>query len=179
MRAQPKQDRITALAEFRFSVDLKGGAAMTPEEFRSWRQKTLIGASLTMVTPTGQYDPTRLINWGSNRWGFKPEVGLSQRWGNWILDAYAGVWLYTTNPELFSHNRFFPGTMTQTQKPIGSVEAHASYNIKRDPRFWFSLDDNYWYGGRTSLNGVEISLRSKRTPGSESQPQSLLPSASR
>jgi hypothetical protein len=45
--------------------------------------------------------------------------------------------------------------MTQTQEPIGSVEAHASYNIKRDPRFWFSLDGNYWYGGRTSLNGVE------------------------
>jgi hypothetical protein len=115
----------------------------------------LIGASLTIVTPTGQYDPTRLINWGSNRWAFKPEVGLSQRWGNWILDAYAGVWLYTTNPEFFSHNRLFPGTMTQAQKPIGSVEAHASYNIKRDPRFWFSLDGNYWYGGRTSLNSVE------------------------
>jgi len=142
-------------AEFRFSVNLKGGPAMTPEEFRSWRQKTLIGASLTMVTPTGQYDPTRLINWGSNRWGFKPEVGLSQRWGNWILDGYAGVWLYTTNPEFFSHNRLFPGTMTQAQKPIGSVEAHVSYNIKRDPRFWVSLDGNYWYGGRTSLNGVE------------------------
>jgi hypothetical protein len=60
-------------AEFRFSVNLKGGPAMTPEEFRSWRQKTLIGASLTMLTPTGQYDPTRLINWGSNRWGVKPE----------------------------------------------------------------------------------------------------------
>ena len=50
---------------------------MSAREFSSWRQKTLIGASLTLVTPTGQYDPTRLINWGSNRWGFKPELGLS------------------------------------------------------------------------------------------------------
>jgi hypothetical protein len=140
-------------AEFRFSVNLKGGPSMSAKEFSSWRQKTLIGASLTVVTPTGQYYPNRLINWGSNRWAFKPELGLSQRWGNWLVDGYAGVWLYTTNPEFFSHNRFFPGTMTQAQKPIGAVEAHLSYDVK--PRFWFSLDGNYWYGGRTSLNGVE------------------------
>jgi hypothetical protein len=140
-------------ASFRLSVNLKGGPAMSPKEFGSWRQKTLIGASLTMVTPTGQYYPTRLINWGSNRWAFKPELGLSQRWGSWVLDGYGGVWLYTTNPEFFSHNRFFPGLMTQSQKPMGAIEAHLSYDVK--PRFWFSLDGNYWYGGRTSLNGVE------------------------
>jgi len=73
---------------FRFSVNLKGGPAMSPEEFRSWRQKTLLGTSLTVVAPTGQYDPTRLINQGSNRWAFKPELGFSQRHGHWILDAY-------------------------------------------------------------------------------------------
>ena len=142
-------------AEFRFSVNLKGGPAMTPEEFRSWRQKTLVGASLTIVTPTGQYYPTRLINWGANRWAFKPELGLSQRWGNWIVDGYGGVWLYTTNPEFFSHNQLFPGTMTRSQEPTGAIEAHVSYNLKHNPRFWVSLDGNYWYGGRTSLNGVE------------------------
>ena len=143
-------------AGFRFSINLKGGAAMTPEEFRSWRQKFLIGASLTVVTPTGQYYPTRLINWSSNRWAFKPELGLSRRWGHWLVDGYAGVWLYTTNPEFFSHNRLFPGIMTQAQKPMGAVEAHLSYDLK--PRFWFSVDGNYWYGGRTSLNGVENKL---------------------
>jgi len=77
--------------EFRFSVNLKGGLATTPEEFRSWRQKLLVGASLTMVTPTGQYYPTRLIKRGSNRWAFKPELGLSRRWGNWLIDGYAWV----------------------------------------------------------------------------------------
>jgi hypothetical protein len=143
-------------AEFRFSVNLKGGPAMSLEEFRSWRQKTLIGTSLTVVTPTGQYYPNRLINWGSNRWAFKPELGLSRRWRNWLVDGYAGVWLYTTNPEFFSHNRLFPGTVTQAQKPTGAIEAHLSYDVK--PRFWVSLDGNYWYGGRTSLNGVENAI---------------------
>lgn len=32
-------------------------------------------------------------------------------------------------------------------------EGHLSYDVK--PRLWASLDGNFWYGGRTSLNGVE------------------------
>ena len=48
----------------------------------------------------GQYDPTKLINWGANRWGFKPEFGYSQRWAKWVLDGYMGVWLFTTKQRL-------------------------------------------------------------------------------
>jgi hypothetical protein len=138
---------------FRLSVNLKGAPAMTLGEIRQWQQKTLIGASLKVVAPTGQYDPTKLINLGSNRWSFKPELGLSRRWGHWILDAYAGVWLFTRNPEFFSRNRYVPGTQDQTQDPIAAFETHLSYDVK--PRLWVSLDGNFWRGGRTSLNGVE------------------------
>ena len=42
-----------------------------------WRRKTLVGISLKVVAPIGQYDPTKLINYGVNRWAFKPELGLS------------------------------------------------------------------------------------------------------
>jgi hypothetical protein len=137
---------------FRFAVNLKGGPAMSMEQFQKWRQKTVIGASLRVVAPTGQYDPMDLINIGSNRWAFKPELGVSQRLGHWLVDAYGAVWFYTANNEFFSHNQFFPGTNTQKQSPIGSFEGHLSYNVT--PRFWVSLDGNYWYGGRTSFNGV-------------------------
>ncbi len=138
---------------YRISVNLKGGPALLPQDFSKWRQKRLLGASLRVVAPTGQYDPTKLINWGSNRWAFKPELGYSERWGHWIVDLYGGIWLFTKNPEFFSHNAYYPGTRVQTQKPIGSVEAHLSYDVK--PRLWVSLDGNFWYGGRTSLNGIE------------------------
>src|SRR5215472_16490902 len=140
-------------ASFRFSVNLVGGPAMNVDEYRKWRQKTIVGISLRLVPKTGQYDPTKLINFGANRWAFKPELGFSRRWGHWILDAYGGAWLYTTNPEFFSHNQFSPGTNTQTQSPIGSFEGHLSYDLK--PRLWVSLDGNYWFGGTTSLNGVQ------------------------
>src|SRR5664279_2380051 len=92
---------------YRFSVNLKGGPAMAPKEFAKWHQKMLLGASLKVTAPTGQYDPTKLINWGANRWAFKPEFGYSQRWGSWIVDGYFGVWLFTTNPEFWSHNSFY------------------------------------------------------------------------
>ena len=139
-------------ATFRFSVNLVGGPAMNLGDFMKWRQKTLVGISLRVVPKTGQYDPTKLINFGANRWAFKPELGFSQRRGHWILDAYGGAWLYTTNPEFFSHNQFSPGTNTQTESPIGSFEGHLSYDFK--PRLWVSLDGNFWFGGTTSLNGV-------------------------
>ena len=126
---------------------------MNVAEYTKWRQRTIVGISLRLVPKTGQYDPTKLINFGTNRWAFKPELGFSERWGHWILDAYGGAWLYTTNPEFFSHNQFSPGTNTQTQSPIGSFEGHLSYDFKR--RLWVSLDGNYWFGGTTSLNGVE------------------------
>jgi hypothetical protein len=137
---------------YRFSVNLKGGPAMPVEAFGKWRQKLLIGVSLKIVAPSGQYDSTKLINWGNNRWAFKPEIGLSRRWGHWVLDTYGAAWFFTTNQEFFSHNQFFPGTQTQSEAPVGAFEGHLSYDIK--PRLWISLDGNFWYGGETSLSGV-------------------------
>jgi hypothetical protein len=138
---------------FRLSMNLKGAPAMSAGEMRQWRQKTLLGLSLKVVAPTGQYDPTKLINLGSNRWSFKPELGVSHRFGHWVLDGYAAVWFFTRNPEFFSRNPYFAGTQDQTQDPIFAFETHLSYDFR--PRLWISLDANFWYGGRTSLNGIE------------------------
>ncbi len=135
-------------AGLRFSVNLKGGPAMSAPEFFKWKQKTLLGVSLTVVTPSGQYNSRHLVNWGINRWAFKPELGYSRRWGNWLLDAYGGVWFYTTNNAFYS----IPNPRPQAEGLIGSFEGHLSYDFK--PRLWVSLDGNLWFGGTTSLNGI-------------------------
>jgi outer membrane putative beta-barrel porin/alpha-amylase len=135
----------------RFSVNLLGAPAMQPREFAKWKQKTILGVSLKIVAPTGQYGPTKLINWGIHRWAFKPELGYSRRWGNWIVDGYGGAWLYTTNPSYFS----VPVPRPQTESPVGSLEGHLSYDFKKfKGRAWVSLDGNFWWGGTTALNGV-------------------------
>lgn len=137
----------------RVSVNLFGAPAMNLEEFRRWKQKTVLGASLTVQTPTGQYDGVRLINIGQHRWAFKPELGFSRRFGHWLLDAYGSAWFYTANDDFFSNAPGSTGANRQTQEPMGAVELHLSYDIK--PRMWVSVDGNYWHGGTTSLNGVE------------------------
>jgi hypothetical protein len=147
---QPHRLYRSGLLDFssRVSVNLKGGPSMPVQDFSKWKQKTLLGVSLKVVAPTGQYDPAKLVNWGTNRWAFKPEFGYSQRWRNWFLDSYAGAWFYTTNPRYYSP----PVPKPQSERPIGAFEGHLSYDVK--PRFWFSLDGNFWFGGVTSLNGV-------------------------
>lgn len=140
----------------RFSVNLLGGPAMPPREFMKWKQKTILGASLKVLAPTGQYSPEKLVNWGINRWAFKPELGYSERWGNWMLDAYGGAWFYTTNQAYYS----VPLPKPQTEAPIGSFEGHISRNFGLGT--WVSLDGNFWWGGVTSLSGIQ-NLASRQT----------------
>lgn len=142
---------------FRLSVNLKGGPAMPLAEFVKWKQKLLLGASLVVIAPTGQYDPKHLVNWGINRWAFKPEFGYSQRWSNWLLDGYAGAWFYTLNDAFYS----VPNPRPQTEQPIGSFEGHLSYDFNK-LRCWASLDANFWFGGITSLSGI-ANLQTKQT----------------
>jgi hypothetical protein len=133
----------------RFSVNLLGGHAMPAPQFAKWKQKRLLGLSLKVLAPTGQYDSTRIVNWGINRWAFKPEFGYSERWGNWLLDAYAGGWFYTINPAFYD----VPVSKPQSEEPIGSLEGHFSHDFS--PGTWVSLDANFWWGGVTSLNGIQ------------------------
>ena len=63
-------------SRIRVSVNLLGGPAMTVPEFVKHRERLIIGASVTVVVPVGQYDPARLINPGANRWAAKPEIGV-------------------------------------------------------------------------------------------------------
>ena len=133
----------------RLSVNLKGGPAMAAPQYVKWKQKTIIGTSLTIIAPTGQYNPAHLINWGINRWAVKPELGISRRWGKWILDGYGGVWFYSTNNAFYS----VPNPQPQTQSPIGSFEGHLSHDFSK-LHCWASLDGNFWFGGTTSLGGI-------------------------
>jgi len=129
----------------RFSINLVGGPAMAPAEFARRKPRTTLGASLVVVPPIGEYDPDKLVNIGSNRWSFKPELGVSQPIGRWYLEAYAGAWLFTDNDDFF-------GGSKREQDPIGSLQGHVSYTFRT--HLWLAFDATYYRGGRTTLNGV-------------------------
>ena len=65
----------------RVTVNVFGAPALTLEEFRHYRQDLIVGVGLQVMAPFGQYDPDRLVNLGTNRWAFKPEIGLSKKLG--------------------------------------------------------------------------------------------------
>jgi len=137
----------------RLAVNVLGGPALSLADFvKTPLSRNLLGASLKVVAPSGQYDSAQLINIGANRWAFKPEVGYTGRAGKFVLDAFAGVWWFTAN-ESFLVSATEPNGATRTQDPIAAFEGHVSYDVK--PRLWISVDINYWRGGRTSVNDVE------------------------
>lgn len=147
VEGQFQQVRRSGLADpsVRFAVNLRGARAMGLKEFSVYRQKTIVGASVVVVAPLGQYDPAKLINLSGNRWAFKPEIGVSRAVHRKLyLDLYAGAWLYTPNNN-------FQGR-TRKQAPIATSQFHLSYNVK--PKLWVAFDATFYTGGRTTINGV-------------------------
>ncbi len=130
----------------RFAVNLYGAPAMPPKAFASYRQRTILGVSITVAPPLGQYDPAKLINLGNNRWSFKPELGFSQTYGRWVVEAMAGVWLFTDNTD-------FVGGRTREQDPITATQVHLTYRFK--PGRWLAADANYFTGGQTTIGGKQ------------------------
>jgi hypothetical protein len=144
---QPVQRQVNGFNDpkFRLSVNLYGAPALSREEFAKYRQDLIVGASLQVSAPWGQYDDRRLINIGTNRWSFKPEVGMSKAEGPWTLEVAAGATLYTDNNDFYGGN-------TRSQDPLYSVQGHVIYGFGGG--IWGSLDATYYTGGRTTFNGV-------------------------
>jgi hypothetical protein len=128
----------------KLSVNLRGNPASTPAEFAKAPRSVIVGTSVAVIGPSGQYDGTKLINLGTNRWAFKPEIGVSVPKGRWDFDGYLGVWLFTDNAD------FFPGGQLRTQTSQVAIQGHASYTIRRG--MWIAADGTWYHGGATSLN---------------------------
>jgi hypothetical protein len=75
---------------FRLSMNFYGAPALTLPEFNAYEQDLIVGASLQVSVPAGQYDSTKLVNIGTNRWSFKPELGVSKALGALTLEFKAG-----------------------------------------------------------------------------------------
>jgi hypothetical protein len=153
---QPREREVSGFADprLRFSVNLYGAPALSLPEFANYRQDLIIGASLQVAVPLGQYDPDKLVNIGTHRWSFKPEVGISKAWGPLTLEITTGATLYTDNHDFF-------GGKTRAQAPIYSVQGHASYTLGAG--IWVAVDGTYYTGGRTTVDGVEGNDLQKNT----------------
>jgi hypothetical protein len=129
----------------RVTANIFGSPAMTPAEFAEREPTTTLGVSFSAFAPTGDYNPQHLINISSNRWAFKPEIGLSQPIGNWFVEASGSVTSFTDNTDFF-------GGHVSGQDPIEAIQLHVGYNFS--PGLWLAADGTHYIGGNTRLDGV-------------------------
>jgi hypothetical protein len=143
----PVQRSIHGFANsaFRVSANLYGAPALTMADFAAYRQDLIVGASLQVVAPTSQYDPSRLVNIGTNRWSFKPEIGVSKAIDRWTVEGQAAVTLYTDNTDFY-------GGSTRSQDPLYALQGHVIYSFRSG--VWTSFDATYFTGGRSSIDGT-------------------------
>lgn len=127
---------------------LKGGPALSVVQFEDYKPTTTLGISLTITAPTGLYHPNKILNLGSDRWSFKPEIALSHPFGpeqKWEFDAYGNVYFYTDNTS-------YHGGEILRQGTLPGLEGHISYSFIDS--VWASLDTRYSFRGTTFVNGV-------------------------
>ncbi len=130
----------------RVAVDLYGGRAQTRSEFvASQPSPSIVGAGFSVSLPLGEYKASQIVNVGTHRWAFKPELGLSRRRGHWTVEADISAVFFTDNTNYLNGG-------TRAQAPIAAAQGHLIYSIR--PVFWVALDGNFWHGGRVTTNGV-------------------------
>src|SRR6185436_9953942 len=143
---QGRDRQIFGLADplLRVSVNVYGAPALSMADFPTYQQDVIVGVGLQVTAPLGQYDSTKLLNVGTNRWSFKPELGVSKAWGPLILELIPAITFFTRNDD-------FLGGKTLEQDPIYSVQGHLIYEFF--PAFWAAFDATYYAGGRTTIDG--------------------------
>jgi hypothetical protein len=147
-QGEPRAREVSGLADprVRLSVNFYGAPAITLEEFADYKQDLVVGATLIVGVPLGQYESNKLVNIGTNRWSFKPEIGMSKTWGRMTLELAAGATFFTANDD-------FLVDKTLERAPIYSLQGHFIYSFPYG--IWAAVDAVGYRGGRTTVDGVK------------------------
>jgi hypothetical protein len=104
-----------------------------------------------LAVPIGEYDNSRSLNLGQNRWYGRVGAPIVWQLGSWVpdrrttLEVLPAVWFFGTNND-------FTGK-TLTTDPMFQVDAHLTRDLT--DRLWTSLDGAWYTGGQASIDGVE------------------------
>jgi hypothetical protein len=134
----------------RFAINLYGAPPLKGKAFAAYRAgadvETIVGTALVVHLPTGDYMDDKLINLGSNRFTFRPQLGVVHNRGKWSMELTGSVWLYTDNDD------FFNGTELE-KDPFYTLQTHLIYTFR--PGLWAAAGAGYGYGGESTVSGVD------------------------
>jgi hypothetical protein len=106
--------------------------------------KQWFGITPYIYVPTGDYDSSRPLNLGANRWGARAEIGYIKGWGDWVMDIGGGVEAYTNN------NRYGASNGTLKQDPVYDIQAKLTYDFTKSA--YFGLEYSFIVGGKTQVD---------------------------
>lgn len=129
----------------RFSFNFLGSKAMNDNEFKDYVPDKVSGFSLQIIAPTGSYNPDELINIGSNRWVFKPQLGFAKNYNKWVIESYVAMWVFTNNTNFLDGNNL-------SQAPLYTAKLHVIRTLPKN--MWLSIGAGYGLGGKTKLNDI-------------------------
>jgi hypothetical protein len=104
-----------------------------------------------LAVPIGEYDTSRALNLGQNRWYGRIGAPIVWQIGPWVpgqrttLEFVPGVWLFGKNDEYVGK--------TLSTDPLFQVDAHLTRDFTE--RLWGALDGAWYKGGKASVDGVE------------------------
>jgi hypothetical protein len=137
--------------QVRFAVNLFGAPALAGKEYQAYRaqpgMETIVGAGVVVHLPTGQYDPDKLINLGTNRYTVRPQLGVLHNWDDWSFEYTGSVWWSSKNDDFYNDS-------TLEQTPLYSVQGHVVRTFA--PGVWVGASGAYTYGNETILNGKDL-----------------------
>jgi hypothetical protein len=103
-----------------------------------------------VAIPIGEYDKSRTLNIGQNRWYGRVGAPIVWQLGSWApgrrttLEFLPAVWLFGDNTD-------FVGKTLKTD-PMFQLDAHLTRDFTE--HFWGAIDLAWYNGGKATVNGV-------------------------
>jgi hypothetical protein len=137
---------------FEFNVNLIGPKAQKNlADVMPYQPGFSLDLIADLVVPIGEYDASRALNLGQNRWSGRLGFPVVWQIGSWVpgrrttLELLPAVWFFGTNDD-------YVGTTLETD-PLFQVDAHLTRDFTS--HFWGSLDGVWYTGGAATIHGVE------------------------
>jgi len=103
-----------------------------------------------VAVPIGEYDNSRSLNIGQNRWYGRVGAPVVWQLGAWVpgrrttLELLPAVWF-------FGNNNDYVGQTLKTD-PLFQLDAHLTRDFTE--RFWGAVDGSWYSGGKATINDV-------------------------
>lgn len=106
---------------------------------------------MDLALPIGEYDNTKQLNIGQNRWYGRVGAPITVQLGPWVpgrrttLEFLPAVWLFGDNTDYVGQ--------TMKTDPMYQLDAHLTRDFTEHA--WGAIDASWYSGGQATINGVK------------------------